>query len=248
MLNQEQIQQRQTAYRVWIGDILKSNLALDGERFNFVEVAHKKITRVNVIANVIDKYKSDNPDKSYATLTLDDASGQIRVKTFGSDTLRLADINVGNTILVIGQLRYFNNELYVVPEIIKQLDEKWLLVRKLELEEEYGTLSKENIPVEEKPSASSMPKVEKAEGKKEEVGKMIVTEEKFKDEQIEEKEKNEDVKESIFNIIKKNDEGIDVDALIMSVNYPVSEVNVAIASLIEDGRIYEPKPGRLRSI
>jgi len=77
---------------------------------------------------------------------------------------------------------------------------------------------------------------------------MIVTEQKFKDEQIEEKEKNEDVKESIFSIIKKNDEGIDVDALIMSVNYPVSEVNVAIASLIEDGRIYEPRPGRLRSI
>lgn len=234
MLNQEQAQQRQTAYKIWIGDLLKSNLALDGERFSFVEVARKKIFRVNIIANVIDKYKSENPEKSYAALTLDDASGQIRVKTFGIDTQKITDINIGDTILVIGQLRYFNNELYITPEIIKHLDEKWLLVRKLELEEEYGVLSKENLPIEEKPVRNA--------------GEMVVTEEKLGDEQEQGKKANESVKESILSIIRKNDGGIDVDTLIMSVSNPVPDVNAAIADLIEDGRIYEPRPGRLRSI
>lgn len=252
----QQTQQRQTAYKVWIGDLLKGNLSLDGDRFNFVDVAHKKISRVNIMANIIDKYKSENPEKSYASLTLDDASGQIRVKTFGSGTKKLSNINIGSTIMVIGQLRYFNNEVYVVPEIMRQLEEKWLLVRKLELEEEYGALSRENIPIEEKHPLIKAEKVEKVE-------EVIVTEEKIKDEPEEEKaeveenevEENEmegkgknDVEEGIFDVIKKKEEGIDVDTLIMSVGYPISDVNAAIEALIENGRIYEPRPGRLRSI
>jgi len=238
--NVQQVQQRGIAYKAWIGDLLKGNFSFDGERFNFVEIAQKKISRVNIVANVIDKYESENPEKQYAALTLDDASGQIRAKTFGGDTKKFLDINIGNTILVIGQLRYFNNELYVIPEITRQLDEKWLIVRKLELDEEYGALSKENIPLEEKPLSPSIRKEEKAE-------KIFVTEEKIADEQKQE-ETNENVKESVFNIIKKNDNGVDVDTLIMSVNYPIYDINAAISALVEEGRIYEPRPGKLRVI
>ena len=253
MSNQiQQVQQRQTACKAWIGDLLKGNLAFDGERFNFIEVAHKKISRVNIIANVIDKYESENPEKQYSTLTLDDASGQMRVKTFGGDTKKLSDVNIGDTILIIGQLRYFNNELYVIPEIIRQLDEKWLIVRKLELDEQYDTLSKENIPVDESSMLLDRTK-ELGRAKK----TAVVVEEKLENEpeikaeaKVEEKEAegSNGIKESVFNLIKQSDEGINVDTLIMSVNYPVYDINAAIAALIEDGRIYEPRPGKLRSI
>jgi predicted HTH transcriptional regulator len=40
----------------------------------------------------------------------------------------------GKTVIVIGVLRVYNNETYVSPEIIKDLDPKYLLVRKLENE------------------------------------------------------------------------------------------------------------------
>jgi len=253
MSNQiQQAQQRQIAYKAWIGDILKGNLAFDGERFNFIEVARKKISRVNIIANVIDKYKNEDSEKQYATLTLDDASGQIRVKTFGGDTKKLSDVNIGDTILIIGQLRYFNNELYIIPEIIRQLDEKWLIVRKLELDEQYDTLSKENIPIDE--SSMLLDKTKELERAKKTA---VVIEEKLENEpemkveaKVEEKEAegSNGIKESVFNLIKQSDEGINVDTLIMSVNYPVYDINAAIAALIEDGRIYEPRPGKLRSI
>ncbi len=259
MSNQiQQVQQRQIACKAWIGDLLKGNLAFDGERFNFIEVAHKKIFRVNIIANVIDKYKNEDSEKQYSALSLDDASGQIRVKTFGGDTKKLSDVNIGDTILVVGQLRYFNNELYVIPEIIRQLDEKWLIVRKLELDEQYDALSKENIPVDER----SPMLLDKTKGlgraKKTDI---LVVEEKLEnepemkaeakvEEKVEEKEAegSNGIKESIFNLIKQSDEGVNVDTLIMSVNYPVYDINAAIAALIEDGRIYEPRPGKLRSI
>ena len=255
MSNQiQQVQQRQTACKAWIGDLLKGNLAFDGERFNFIEVAHKKIFRVNIIANVIDKYESENPEKQYSALTLDDASGQMRVKTFGGDTKKLSDVNIGDTILVVGQLRYFNNELYVIPEIIRQLDEKWLIVRKLELDEQYDALSKENIPVDERSPMLLDKTKELGRAKKTDIA---VVEEKLENEpemkaetKAEEKEAegSNGIKESVFNLIKQSDEGINVDTLIMSVNYPVYDINAAIAALIEDGRIYEPRPGKLRSI
>lgn len=67
-------------------------------------------------------------------LTIDDASGQIRIKAFGEDVDKYAGINQGDTILLVGSVRSYNNELYVNPEIIKIIDPRYLLVRKLELE------------------------------------------------------------------------------------------------------------------
>ena len=108
---------------------------IEEERFNFLELGDKQVIRANIIANVIEKYESERETK-YLSFTIDDASGQIRVKVFGDDVKRFKEIQQGNTVMVIGKLRYYNNELYILPEIIKIQDPKYLLVRKLELEKE----------------------------------------------------------------------------------------------------------------
>ncbi len=126
---------RATAYKLRIGDILSGKQILEGDKFNFLELGGKQIIRVNVVANIIDKFESEG-EKKYLSFTLDDASGQLRVKVFGDDVDRFKEIGQGQTVMVIGKLRYFNNELYILPEIIKQQDPRYLLVRKLELEKE----------------------------------------------------------------------------------------------------------------
>jgi len=126
---------RATAYKLRIGDILAGKQILEGDKFNFLELGGKQIIRVNVVANIIDKFESEG-EKKYLSFTLDDASGQLRVKVFGDDVDRFKEIGQGQTVMIIGKLRYFNNELYVLPEIIKQQDPRYLLVRKLELEKE----------------------------------------------------------------------------------------------------------------
>lgn len=221
---------RQTAYKVWIGSLINSNPVLDNERFNFLKVANKTIARVNLIANVIDKYNSENPDKQYTVLTLDDASGQFRVKTFGNDTAMLKDINIGDTITAIGWLRYYNNELYIIPEIVRSIDTKWALVRKLELTAEYGDLTKQQTQqAETKDIAGQKEQLQTEEGAKE-----------INDEIA--------IRESIFKLVKQSDEGIDVDKLIMQMKYPIDKINSSITTLLEEGEIYEPQPGRLRSM
>ena len=78
------ITERQTAYKLRVGDILKGHPIIENERLNFLELGDKKIIRVNVVANIIDKFESEG-DKKFASFTIDDASGQVNIKFFGND-------------------------------------------------------------------------------------------------------------------------------------------------------------------
>jgi hypothetical protein len=42
---------RQTAYKVKIGDLIRGNPILEGEKLSFVELGDKRLVRVNVIGN-----------------------------------------------------------------------------------------------------------------------------------------------------------------------------------------------------
>lgn len=146
--------QRQTAHKLRIGDLLKGKPIIENEnsesqRFRFLELGDRQIFRVNIVANIIEKYESGGTDegrKKYLSFTIDDASGQIRLKVFGEDTARFEKIVQGNTVIVIGTARFYNNELYISPEIIKIIDPRYLLVRKLELDKEKPkTVNKEEI-------------------------------------------------------------------------------------------------------
>lgn len=203
-----EIRKREIAYKMRIGEILLGKPAVtiqDGrERFNFLELGNKKIVRVNVIANVIDKYSSEG-EKRFASLMLDDATGQINLKTFGENVSLFQDITQGQTIMAVGVLRVYNNELYILPEIIKPLDPRYLLIRKLEIEK-------------------AAPKIEI---KKEEI---LV------------------IKDQIISRVKKEEvnEGIDTEKLVMELNAPPELINQEIKKLLEEGIIYEPRPGRVR--
>lgn len=131
---------RRTAFKLRIGDVLSGKPVIEGQRFSFLELGSRNIVRVNIVGNIVDKYESEG-ESHYMVLTLDDGSGQIKIKTFGEDTSKFSNFVQGQTIVVIGTLRFWNNELYLSPEIIRELDPKYLLVRKLETEKEKSKSS-----------------------------------------------------------------------------------------------------------
>ena len=131
---------RHIAFKFRIGDILAGKPIFDGERFSFVELGDKKIVRVNLVGNIVDKYNSEG-DRHYSFFTLDDGSGQIKLKSFGDDADKFKEFSQGQTIVVVGVLRNWNNETYIAPEIMKEQDTKYLLVRKMELEKERSKIS-----------------------------------------------------------------------------------------------------------
>jgi RecG-like helicase len=199
----EQSFKRNVAFKMRIGDILSGKITLEGERFKFLESAGRQVVRTNVVANVIDKYVQDG-EKKFASVTLDDGNGQIKLKAFGEDIEKFSQLNQGDTVLVIGLLRTWNNETYITPEIIKKKEPAYLLVRKLEIERE--------IP--------------KSIGK----------------------EQLSELKDKILQMVKDGeaDGGANIDQIIMNLKEAPEIINQEIKKLLEDGVVYEPRPGKIR--
>ncbi|MBU2616073.1 MAG: hypothetical protein KKC19_03140 [Nanoarchaeota archaeon] len=134
----EQQFKRNTAYKLRIGNLLMGKPVMDQDKFSFLELGDKKIVRVNVVGNIVDRYDNEG-EKKYVFLTLDDGSGQIKLKVFGDDAEKFKNVVQGQTVVVIGNLRNWNDETYIAPEIVKESDPKYLLLRKLETEKEVAS-------------------------------------------------------------------------------------------------------------
>ena len=194
---------RHTAYKLKIGDILNGPQITDGERLKFIEVNGMNVARVNLIANVIDKYIQED-EKKFASITLDDSSGQIKLKAFGEDVEKLKAFEQGDTILTIGLIREWNKEVYLLPEIMKKKEPEYLLLRKLEIDKN-------------KPAP---------------VNKQEAT----------------DFKDKLLSAIKREDVngGADIKALTTELGAKQEIMNTEIRKLLEEGIIYEPRPGKVR--
>jgi len=220
-----QAKKREIAHKLRIGELLKGTPIVEEvpmqspegegetfsqqpkERFRFLELGDRKIVRVNIIGNIVDKYSSEG-DKKYASITIDDATGQIRLKVFGEDVAKYQDLSHGDTILVIGLLRTYAGDVYITPEIIKRADPKYLLIRKLELD---------NKSAESIQKAAAQP------------------------------EKPQGLREQILTLIKAEESGASTSDIILKLtDADPGVINEEIIKLLEDGIIYEPRPGKVR--
>lgn len=198
---------RNVAYKLRINDLFLGKPIIVEDRFSFLELGGKRIVRVNVVANIIDRYDVEG-EKTYTFLKIDDGSGQIQLKIFGEDVAKFKDFVQGQTVLVIGVVRHWNNETYIGPEIIREQDPKYLLLRKLELEREQ---KEKAFPIQ---------------------GEQISA-----------------IKDKIVEKIKQSEPegGIEVDKIIMNLRETSPEIiNKEIQKLLEEGIIFEPRPGKVR--
>lgn len=199
---------RHIAYKLRIGDILMGKPIFDQEKFKHIELGNKTIARVNVLGNIVERFDSEG-ERIYTFLKLDDGSGQISLKIFADDVEKFKGIDQGLTVVVIGMVRSWNNEIYITPEIIKEQDPKYLLVRKLETE---NLRSKDTSPLIDKTQITA-------------------------------------VKDRILGTIKAAEEegGIEMDKIIMNLRDVSPEIiNQEVHKLLEEGIVFEPRPGKVR--
>jgi len=74
---------------------------------------------------------------AYAGAVIDDGTGKISLRAFENIGV-FSKADVGDFVLVIGKIRSFNDEKYVMPEIIRKIDAAWMNVRKLELKDMHA--------------------------------------------------------------------------------------------------------------
>jgi len=214
-----EIQKRQTAYKVWIKDIIHGKYQVEeGWNPNFLTTDYGlKVSRINLIGTIV---QASNEEEEQKYIFIDDGSGELPIRSF-NDEFILKGLHIGDTVAVIGKIREYNDDKYVVPEIVKKLDNnRWLHLRRIELEKKEKLLKR--IPLrEEKPDN--------------EVSK----------ENLEESKSDTD-SDKILTLIKKLDsgDGADLDEVIKESKDEKCE-NI-INNLLMNGEIFELKPGKIK--
>lgn len=114
--------QRFTARKVLIADLHSGTYKQNESSVNFIELEDgSTVSRVNIVGIVV------GVDDS---LWVDDGSGSIAVRSFDNSN---QDVEVGSCVLVIGRPREFEGQKYVIGEILRSVDSRWLDVRKKEI-------------------------------------------------------------------------------------------------------------------
>ena len=224
--------QRQTAYKLWISNLNNGTYGKGQGEFDpgYVEVNGKQVSRVNILAGVIDKFNGDG----YSFVTIDDSSGAVKAKVWKEGVELLKGVEIGDLVVLIGKVRQYNNEIYLSPEIVRKVDNPlWLKVRKQELKNQHGepqnSITKEQT---KKPQVESELNIEYD----------TVREEKIETTELE-------LRAKISTLIEALDVGIgaDIDDLIKSIGYG-EKTKELINQLIKDGEIFEVSKGKLRSM
>lgn len=206
---QQAIQKRQVAYKVRVKDILDGvYVKEEGWQPNYVDMEGGKVSRVNLIGTIVLKIDASN-------IVLDDGSGKIPLRVFENNVF-FEKIDVGDVVLVIGKPREFGSEKYIMPEILRKVEDTgWIDVRKNELK------------LNKTPDINP-----KKEGKKdvEEIAEDV----------------KEDPYEKVFNLIKKmdNGDGVDVEEVVNSI--VGNDAEKIVQKLLENGEVFEVKRGKLK--
>ena len=99
------------------------------ENPNYLLLGAEKVTRVNILGTIEDKY--ENPEANFSSLTVKHNESQIKVKFFEKTDLN--DFQKGQLIKVIGKIREANDERFILGEIIKKQEPEYEKIREQEL-------------------------------------------------------------------------------------------------------------------
>lgn len=107
--------EEQTAKHVWISELTGGIFVQKDDAPTAVDVQGRRIYRARLYGTVV----------STDEVVIDDSTGSLLVRAFDNPI----NVNIGDIVLVIGKPRIHNNEQYILGEIIKKIDEKWLEIR-----------------------------------------------------------------------------------------------------------------------
>lgn len=133
------LKQRDTAIKVPIAELVAGVEIDDPQGRRAFQTKLGLLWRVRVLGIVLNKYSSEKEGKKpYTSLTLDDGTGEIRIKAWGPDATRLAQFERGVALDIIGRVRSSEEETYITSELeILVVDPTWELIRRLELVKQY---------------------------------------------------------------------------------------------------------------
>ena len=243
---------RFTALKVSVEELTGGRFVKKGGMEGSYILSHfgRRISRARIMALVVDKYIS--PDEKYAAITLDNGRDTIRCKSFVNIKI-FNEINPGDLVDVMGKVREYGGEVYIMPEIVRKVPPNSETLRMLELN---------RIVLEQKKKISKLRDIKKQITDLNELKKVIIPfmpyEEaeaileamdaftEIQDDEI----KTAEAKDLILKAITKLDEGTGVEYKKVIAEAGVGEAvaDLAIQELLQDGVCFEPTPGRIKKL
>lgn len=124
--------ERQTAYLTTIGTLLSGNFVKTEIQMqpHYVKTKEgKQLSRIHIIAVIVSLDNSMN-----AEAVLDDGTGKITARSFENPQF-FSSFYLGDIVRVIGKVRAFNEQFYLIPEIAKKItNRQFVTFHKLLLE------------------------------------------------------------------------------------------------------------------
>jgi hypothetical protein len=203
-----------TAFKLFIRDVVERTLNKSEDGSSYLEYDGQSVFTLRVMGIVVSKYDSEK----FTILTLDDSTETVSVRAFGEDKDLLQGISVGDSVDVIGSLREYEEETYIVPWRISIIeDPNWELVRNLEL------------LIRAKKTGAGVPSVEVLdEGRSEEQDlKPVIL--------------------ALIDKLDTGG-GADYNALLKDSGVEDNQLDQALNDLLSSSDIYEPKIGRFRRV
>ncbi|MFH0956564.1 MAG: OB-fold nucleic acid binding domain-containing protein [Candidatus Aenigmatarchaeota archaeon] len=240
--------QRQTAARVRIVDLVSGEwVKKDGMEPSYVVTPGKEnVSRARIVATIVSRF--DSEDGNFSSVTLDDATATLRVKVWKEIEV-LSGFRAGDLVSVIGKVREYGGEIYVVPEIVTKVtpDEESLarleIIRKLRSKkpaegaghrEKAHAVHEAAKPEPVRHSHEDMPMAHA--GKKEASAATAV------------KKDEESPRKKLITIIEKSADGIRYADLLKESGLPEEDIEDVINELLGEGICYEPVPGKIKKI
>lgn len=246
---------RSTAHKVKIEDLVNGEYkhTPEGEPNKLITPWEQELLRVNVIGTIIDKFVRD--DGGYATVTLDDGSETIRAKAWGEDVEEMEEYEIGDLVNVIGKVREYEDEIHLVPEIIRELeDPNWELLRELEILENKKKMLDAGIEPkleEEEKTGLETEEIEVPEiqteteeiGKIEKIGESSESEPKGP-------EVSDEAKDKLLLALDKleGEDGAELTELSEEIEEEESKTEEILGALLNEDKVYEPIAGKFKRL
>ena len=246
------IKMRSTAYKLKIEDLVWGRYVRspEGTEPSYLLTPWGQHTaRARVLGTVVDKFVRD--DQGYAILRLDDGSETVSLRAWREGVPELAGFEVGNLIDVVGRVREFEGEVYLVPELILRVeDPNWELVRELEILRARRRALAQGIRPQPNREAKLEPRQLQIElpPTAPAAGPTVETIEEVEAPPL--PEVSDETKKRVILAIEKLDKGEGVASTDIAVELDLrqTEVEDALRVLIVDGEIYEPLAGKFRRL
>ena len=242
---------RQTMIQARVADVINGKFVRkEGLEPSYVLTdLGQRISRVKLVGSVIDKFMSE--DGNYSSITVDDDSDSIRVKAFKEDATMFDNLEIGDLALIIGKVREYAEENYVIPEVVKKIvNPDYESLHRLEVLKQLMRQKKAIKSIRrEKENFLDFEELKSFVIKKYGIDEQTV--EGILETLAEEEEtKEKDYKPLLLETIDKLDKGkgVEMRKLLEESKLPEGMFEQVMNELLSEGLCYEPVPGVVKKV